>query len=289
MTPGDIETKKVLDKAVEEMKRPFKNIADASVATFFGEVVRDYDTLLSNVEFVRDRESKAATEYQFFHWELEFPEVWFQENGQRKSDLGFQCIIQNPPWGATFDSLLKTYLQGIFSDFIVRIPNSFMYFGGHSIRLLSNTGCLGFILPDTILTQPETELLRSYLVNELDLRCVVNLGLGVFVQPDGSEPTAPSCILCTFRPKINKSIQVLDISHINKDDKLSQLRSRAPEVVSRETYLSLPGKRFLAADSLNEKLEIVRKAYKNRHMFSSIREDFSQGITTGGVLCFCNR
>ena len=161
-----------------------------------------------------------------------------------------------------------------------------MYFGGHSIRLLSNTGCLGFILPDTILTQPETELLRSYLVNELDLRCVVNLGLGVFVQPDGSEPTAPSCILCTLRPKINKSIQVLDISYINKDDKLSQLRSRAPEVVSRETYLSLPGKRFLAADSLNEKLEIVRKAYKNRHMFSSIREDFSQGITTGGDYAF---
>jgi hypothetical protein len=39
----------------------------------------------------------AAEEERFFHWELMFPEVWY-EKGQEKADGGFDAVIGNPPW-----------------------------------------------------------------------------------------------------------------------------------------------------------------------------------------------
>jgi len=38
-----------------------------------------------------------------FHWEIEFPEVFFDATGTRRPDAGFDAIIGNPPWeGITF-------------------------------------------------------------------------------------------------------------------------------------------------------------------------------------------
>ncbi|MGI8810546.1 MAG: Eco57I restriction-modification methylase domain-containing protein [Acidimicrobiales bacterium] len=38
-----------------------------------------------------------------FHWELEFPEVFFTAEGERRPDAGFDVIVGNPPWeGVTF-------------------------------------------------------------------------------------------------------------------------------------------------------------------------------------------
>lgn len=37
-------------------------------------------------------------ELRFFHWELEFPEVWREKNGRLKQHGGFDAIVGNPPW-----------------------------------------------------------------------------------------------------------------------------------------------------------------------------------------------
>jgi len=40
---------------------------------------------------------RAAAVHGFFHWELEFPEAFYDERG-RKPDAGFDAVIGNPPW-----------------------------------------------------------------------------------------------------------------------------------------------------------------------------------------------
>jgi|GEM_PF-2200475 len=40
----------------------------------------------------------AKRELYFFNWELEFPEVFFDEDGSRKKNSGFDLLIGNPPW-----------------------------------------------------------------------------------------------------------------------------------------------------------------------------------------------
>lgn len=36
--------------------------------------------------------------HRFFHWELEFPEVFYSSEGKRKVNPGFDAVIGNPPW-----------------------------------------------------------------------------------------------------------------------------------------------------------------------------------------------
>ncbi|HEY1351678.1 MAG TPA: N-6 DNA methylase [Ktedonobacteraceae bacterium] len=42
----------------------------------------------------------AEEDLRFFHWEIEFPEVWYDENGQPLAQGGFDVIVGNPPWEA---------------------------------------------------------------------------------------------------------------------------------------------------------------------------------------------
>ncbi|MGH8722652.1 MAG: Eco57I restriction-modification methylase domain-containing protein, partial [Burkholderiales bacterium] len=44
--------------------------------------------------------TSLAREHRFFHWELEFPEVFFDAHGRRALDRGFDAVIGNPPWDA---------------------------------------------------------------------------------------------------------------------------------------------------------------------------------------------
>ncbi len=81
-----------------------KLIADYWTASFFWEHNSDdefypnntaLETLLKNNKFdveisLKNKITKLSQTHQFFHWYLEFPEVF--NNG------GFDCIIGNPPW-----------------------------------------------------------------------------------------------------------------------------------------------------------------------------------------------
>src|SRR5262249_49759631 len=42
--------------------------------------------------FLREEVRRVAQEQRFFHWHIEFPEVF------SRSDPGFDCVLGNPPW-----------------------------------------------------------------------------------------------------------------------------------------------------------------------------------------------
>lgn len=41
---------------------------------------------------------RIAQEVNPFHWELEFPEIFFHEDGTLRDQAGFDAIVANPPW-----------------------------------------------------------------------------------------------------------------------------------------------------------------------------------------------
>jgi hypothetical protein len=47
--------------------------------------------------WLADARASAATR-RFFHWPLEFPEVFFGEDGTPRADAGFDAVVGNPPW-----------------------------------------------------------------------------------------------------------------------------------------------------------------------------------------------
>jgi hypothetical protein len=48
----------------------------------------------------QDALNEVEREVRPFHWEIEFPEVFFDAHGARRPDAGFDAILGNPPWEA---------------------------------------------------------------------------------------------------------------------------------------------------------------------------------------------
>ena len=63
-------------------------------------------------------------------------------------DGGFDCVVGNPPYGATYKTQEKQYLD-LNYDVSEGNYESFAFFLEKSIGLFNNRGLLGFIIPDT--------------------------------------------------------------------------------------------------------------------------------------------
>ena len=57
---------------------------------------RDSNTLENLLSYRRAQE--IATERRFFHWEIEFPEVFRDKYGRDKDNPGFDAVVGNPPY-----------------------------------------------------------------------------------------------------------------------------------------------------------------------------------------------
>ncbi|MCK4284088.1 MAG: hypothetical protein KAX44_07200, partial [Candidatus Brocadiae bacterium] len=52
---------------------------------------------------ILEKARRIARDRRFFHWEVEFPEVFFERRGQgveEKRDAGFHAVVGNPPYGS---------------------------------------------------------------------------------------------------------------------------------------------------------------------------------------------
>jgi hypothetical protein len=96
--------KEVLWKRIaEETLAPFRAVADLWLARWFGIDLEEdlYRTALdeqARAPGIRESRAPALVRQSFFHWELEFPDIFFDERGQRRVDGGFDAVVGNPPW-----------------------------------------------------------------------------------------------------------------------------------------------------------------------------------------------
>lgn len=115
-TLEDIKGKEAADQAIKELKTPFKAVADLWVSTYFGNEVRhaEYDEALHSIGEPKkllalptvQRAGEIAEQKRFFHWELQFPEVFYQDS-KRRENAGFDAVVGNPP----YDVVEKERLQ----------------------------------------------------------------------------------------------------------------------------------------------------------------------------------
>jgi Alw26I/Eco31I/Esp3I family type II restriction m6 adenine DNA methyltransferase len=125
-------------------------------------------SLLENSETI-------ARERRFFHWELEFPEVFFNEDGSPKENPGFDCVIGNPPY-----DVLSELEQGrdvkpekeFFSQNVRYGPaigsklNFYRFFSVLSLNLLKDKGMHGFIVPMALLGDKQAKPLREFMLKK---------------------------------------------------------------------------------------------------------------------------
>ncbi|MCB9126958.1 MAG: N-6 DNA methylase [Ardenticatenales bacterium] len=129
-----------------------------------------YGELLHEVE-------RIARERHFFHWELEFPEVFFGLSGQPLDDqAGFDAVIGNPPWVDVQEmgEVDKLFQRQIYSSATGKY-DQYAVFIELSLTLISLRGKLGYIVQSKFLVTGYGKGLRSFLAANANLLQLVDL------------------------------------------------------------------------------------------------------------------
>jgi hypothetical protein len=139
-----------------------------------------------------DAADRTAEALRFFHWELEFPEVFFDADGRRLPLAGFDAVIGNPPWdmmradagaadtraGAreTVASLLRfTRDAGVYTAQSDGHANRYQLFLERAVALTRPGGRLGLVLPSGLATDHGSARLRRRLFGRCDVDALVGV------------------------------------------------------------------------------------------------------------------
>ncbi len=134
----------------------------------------------------------VADTRRFFHWELEFPEVFFDRDGARLPCAGFDAVIGNPPWdmiradsgGAEARSSARLDMKpvirftrdsGVYRGQSDGHANRYQLFVERAIALTRPGGRLGLVLPSGLATDQGSASLRRMLFS----RCHVDALVGM--------------------------------------------------------------------------------------------------------------
>lgn len=133
-----------------------------------------------------------------FNWQNEFPQVF--EKG------GFDVVIGNPPYVLCQQSNTKKDTLEYFKKFEVASYkiDLFHLFFEKSIKYLKSKGKLGFITPNTYLTNKYIQKLRNYILNNTSIEILVNYEDSVFIDAGVDVAT----IVLKKEKKLNNSIEI---------------------------------------------------------------------------------
>ncbi len=136
-------------------------------------VLRESSPLPSHVAApLLARAHDIASRERFFHWTLEFPEVFYDVQGNPLPHPGFDVVLGNPPWdmlrdddGAARGTELSAFAKGS-GQFRLQgrgHANLYQLFTERALRLLRPDGRCGLIVPAGLSTDQAGSLLRRHL------------------------------------------------------------------------------------------------------------------------------
>ena len=138
---------------------------------------QDTDALENLLSY--QRAQAIAAEKRFFHWEIEFPEVFRDKHGREKDNPGFDAVIGNPPYGANLDELDKRFVK-INLPAVDNVTDSFVAFTERGVLGLAHQGRVGLIVPSGWLTARMYRSLREWLQSMCAIEYIVHLPYDVF-------------------------------------------------------------------------------------------------------------
>ena len=110
---------------------------------------------------------QVVRSHQFFHWTLEFPEVFFDAAGRPSPNGGFDAVLGNPPWDMLrAGGLEKTFFRssGVYRHQASGHINRYQIFLERALALTKRGGRIGLVLPSGFATDHTSAPLRRQLL-----------------------------------------------------------------------------------------------------------------------------
>lgn len=139
----------------------------------FEEITKDPGFLLKEFKYLNEKASEISKSQppKVFNWEIEFPEVFFGEDGTLKENSGFDVVVGNPPYLSIDPKLKNVSLQNfhIFKALYESFHGQtdiYVFFYERGTKLLKKQCKLGFISKNRWQDSPSYELFCDYLSNK---------------------------------------------------------------------------------------------------------------------------
>jgi len=280
------ESAKIYEDVLKQLE-PYKKLLDVYTADFFlkpkkrdelksyispltlldGMIGNPLDVIIGKIELSEDkkllidRALELAEGKRFFHWKLEFPEVWYgTQNG------GFDVVIGNPPYVEfkRLDKETKDILSKLYKT-AVRKYDLYVPFIERGINLLSTGGYLSFICPQMFYKRDYGIELRKFLVKNCKNIKIIDFGS-----------------LQIFEGIINY-VAVLDVEKLqgiqDKVIKIAYITSDPAEILNKQQIHFTEYK--LPKSYSGEEWMVIPIKLKNTVLLGKIVERISEGIATG--------
>ena len=265
-----VRAKEAADQAVQQLKAPFKAVADLWVSAYFGNkfINGEYDEALMQISQPEallalpavQRAQALANEHGFFHWELAFPEVFYDEHGHRLGErAGFDVGVGNPPHDSLTlgqcqeeaDRTELMFFDTVYEHSIEYKVNLFALFTEKGLTLLRRNGRFSFILPNTVLSIHSLAPLRKYILSAYHLATVVDARYRVFEEAE----TGGNAVLVVERAVKPEGRTLTYTSH-SPDD----WEERGTLIkVEQERFRKIPDARFVTDFALLNLLDTVNR------------------------------
>ncbi|SHJ57327.1 N-6 DNA Methylase [Clostridium amylolyticum] len=192
----------------------------------------------------------------------------------------FDYVVGNPPYGSEVkSSILKDYYMRNYSDVHMRTIDVYNYFNSRATKKIIKQ--LGYIIPSTLLTQYEYTQCRKYMMDNYNIKRIINLGENVF--DDNSYPTI---IIILSRYNDNEKIKILDISNsLNNEEKEKMINDiKLYKEMNQKNYEHVDNYKFLIID---EKFINLMVKIKSKHKkLIDFCDNVSVGIASGNDKAF---
>jgi hypothetical protein len=278
VTEEQVRESKLRYHAATDALAPFKRILDVYVSRWFGNEPgkgkQGKAAIDKAIDFLRSTEAQqwyehpekierlnieqhtivaiamqAVQKYRFFHWELEFPEVFFApapsttQSIQPKSNPGFDAVIGNPPYVDLkgMNPVLVDYYFKVFPTAENRL-NIFAFFTEQAISLArdGNNGYVGLIIPTVLLVQESYQKIRELLLKNTSIMNIIRLPSELFGEAAG-QVKVDTMVLCLNRGlRPDNLTSLLIYSGFNRIDNISAKTASISISVSQSLWQQNP-------------------------------------------------
>lgn len=270
----------------------YSTVANLYIAYYYGvpidtslwKPLMDFATGRTDMGFPQFKEwsdsaNATAIQRRFFHWELEFPEIFFDKYGQPKSaDAGFDAVIGNPPWiRQEAFSEDKPALKRLFSVYH-GVADLYTYFVELGNKYLVKQGRFGFIIPNKFVRASYGVSLRNFLSEQVQLERLIDFGdLPVF--PDAV--TYPMIVLTAKQSLAEFQVKYTHLKQFHPDNLGEDVTSNEvliPGTMLTENNWSLSGEKIQAIVEKMKAISTPLGEYVGNKIFYGIKTGLNEAF-----------